>query len=166
MDAASNGEEGLPASTNEGESDCKCWSPKRSEEICMCHYAGGNAIHDINTDYMKDKKRSPGLHHQTTLSRRVLIQQMKELLNRADLMLQNNIRLQVLSQRLLQKSLRMQDLCVIAEDSDNMTEEIEGMSEGKECKPRQHDSMTEHYNAIVQDNGSMTEETSLGSRSG
>lgn len=166
MDAKSNGEEGLPASTTEGETDCKCWSPKGSEEICICHYGEGHAIHDINAGDMKDKKRSPGLRHQTTLSRRVLIQQLKELLNRSDLILQNNIRLQVLSQNLLCHSLRLQDLCVIAEDSDIMTEEIESMSQGKERKIQQHDSMTEHYTAIVEDNGSMTEEPSLGTRSG
>lgn len=166
MDAVRNGDEGLPASTNKGDTDCKCWSPQRSEEICMCNYVEGHAIQDINTGDMKDKKRSPGLQHQNKLSRRVLIQQLKELLTRSDLILQNSIRLQMLSQNLLQNSLRLQDMCVIAKDTESMTESIESMTEGNERMPQQNDSMTQHYTAIVQDNGSMTEEMSLGSRSG
>lgn len=166
MDAVSNAEEGLPASIYKGDTDCKCWSPKRSEEVCMCHYADGQTIHDINTGDMKEKSWSSGLQHQNTLSRRVVIQQLKELINRSDLILQNGIRLQMMSQNLLRKSIRLQDLCVMNQDSDSMTEEIESMSEGQQREPPQHDSMTQHYIAIVQDIGSMSEETSLGSRSG
>lgn len=162
MDVVSHGDEGLPVVSLEDDTDCKCWSPKRSEEICMCNYA----LQDMSTGDVKNTNRSPGLQHRNTLSRRVLIQQLKELLNRSDLILQNSIRLQILSQNLLQNSLRLQDLCVVAEDSESMTEEIESKSEGKNSIPQQNDSWTENYTAIVQDNGSMTEETSLGNRSG
>ena len=165
MDAVSNAKEGLHASSYKGDTDCKCWSPKRSEEVCMCHYAEGHTIHDINTGDMKEKSWSSGLRHQNTLSRRVVIQQLKELINRSDMILQNGIRLQMMSHNLLRKSIRLQDLCVMNQDSDSMIEEIESMSEGQLREPQQHDSMTQHYVAIVQDNGSMTE-TSLGSHSG
>lgn len=166
MDVVSKGDEELPASTSIGDTHCVCWSPKRSEEVCRCNYTKGHAIRDICSRDMKEKTRSSGLQNQNILGRRVLIQQLKELLHRSDLILQNSHRLQMLSQDLVQTSLRLQDLCVIAGDSMSMTEEIENMTEGNGFMPQQNDSLTGHYTAIVQDNGSMTEETSLGSRSG
>jgi hypothetical protein len=156
MDAVSNGDEGLPASTMKGDENCICWSPQRTEEICMCNYAEGHAAHDISTGVI----RSPGSHLHNKLSRRVLIQHLKELLLRSDVILQNSARLQMLSQNLLQKSLLMQDLCVIAEDNESMSERVLSMSEVNERLPQQNDSMTEHFTAIVQDYGSMSEGTS------
>ena len=129
MDIVINGDEGLPASLSRGDTHCKCWSPQRSEEICMCNYAEGRAIQDISTGVIRDKMRSPGLHHQNKLSRRVLIQHLEELLVQSDIILQNSIRLEMLSQKLLQNSRRMQDLCVIDDDTESMSEKVESMSE-------------------------------------
>ena len=160
MDAVSNGDEGLPASTMKGETNCICWSPQRTEEICVCNYAEFHVVQDISTGLVRDNNGSPGLHHLNKLSRRVLIQQLKELLLRSDLILQNSIHIQMLSQNLLQNSLRMQDLCVIAQDIESMYERVLSMSEVNERMPQENDNMTEHYTAVVQDYGSMTEETS------
>lgn len=159
MDAVSNGHEGLSASTIKGDTDCICWSPQRTEEICLCNCAEGHAVQDISTGDTMENKRSPGLHHHNKLSRRILIQHLNELLLRADLILHNSIRLQMLSQNLLQNSLRMQDLCVIAQDTESMCERVLSMSEVNERLPQQNDSMTENYTAVVHDYGGMSEET-------
>lgn len=84
--------------------------------------------------------------------------QLEELLLRSDIMLQNSIRLQIMSQNLLEKKLRLQDLCVIDEDNDRISEKIDS-------KIEENEQMTLESDSVTHQNDSMTSETSLGSRS-
>ena len=91
---------------------------------------------------------------------------MEELLIQLDIILQNNIHLQAVSESLLQTSLRLQDLCVIAEDSESMSEELVSKIEEKGRMHLEKGSMTHQIDSMPHENESMTEETSCSSRSG
>lgn len=157
-----NGEEGFRDTTKAGDGNCVCWSPQRTEEICMCNFAGGQ---DISAGDLKEKKRSPGLQHHNKLSRRVMKQQLQELLIRSDIILQNSIRLQIMSENLLQNSLRLQDLCVIAEDNESISEKLESKASDNERMHLETDSLAHHNDSVTTENESVTEVTSFGSRS-
>ena len=66
-------------------------------------------------------------------------QQLKELLIRSDIILQNSISLQIMSEKLLQSSIRMRDLCIIAEEKESLHEAPENDSRAQqiECMPQE-----------------------------
>lgn len=165
MDIVSNGEEGLDVTTSAGDRNCVCWSPQRTEEICMCNFPSGHVIPEISAGDVMEKQRSPGLRHHNKLGRRAMKHQLEELLIVSDLILQNSIRLQLMSENLLHHSMLLQDLCVISEDNESMSEPLESKIEENERVPEDNDSMTHKNDSMTQESGSMTGETSLGSRS-
>lgn len=141
MDTVDNGDEGMPGTTIEGDGNFKCGSPHCSEEICMCKYTVCTVIQNMSTGDINESKRSPGLEHQNKLSRQVMKQQLKELLIRSDMILGNSIRLQILSEKLLQDSIRMRDLCVIVEEKDSLLEVKERTPQENEIRARQFEGM-------------------------
>jgi hypothetical protein len=141
MDTLHNGDEGMPGTTVEGDAPCKCGSPHCSEEICMCKYTVGTVIQDMSTEDRNESKRNPGLQHHNKVNRQVMKQQLKELLIRSDMILQNSILLQSLSARLLQDSIRMRDLCVIAEEKESSPELKERTPQENESRARQIEGM-------------------------
>lgn len=163
MDIVNNGEKGLDAPTSAGDRNYVCWSPQRTEEICMCNFPSGHVTPEISAGDVMAKKRSLGLEHHNKLSRRALKQQLEELLIVSDL--QNSIRLQLMSENLLHHSMLLQDLCVISEDNESMSEQLESKIEENKRVPEENDSMTHKNDSMTQESGSMTGETSFGSRS-
>jgi hypothetical protein len=161
-----NGEEGFLVKTTVGDGNCVCWSPQRTEEICACNFANSHVIQHINAGDVMEKNMRPGLQHHKKLNRRVVKQQLQELLIRSDIILENSIRLQIMSHNLLQNSLRLQDLCVIASDNESMSEEFESKIEDNSRMPLECDSITHHNVSVTQENESVTEVMSFGSRSG
>ena len=141
MDTVSNGAEGIPGTTIEFDRNCKCGSPHCSEEICMCIYTIRVVIQDMSTGDINENKRSLGGQHLNKLSRQVMKQRLKELLITSDMILQNSISLQILSEKLLQNSTRMRDLCVIAEEKESLPEAKESMPQENDSRAQQIDSM-------------------------
>lgn len=131
----------------------------------MCNFASGRVVQDIIVGDVKEINRSPGLQHQPKLSRWVMKQQLEELLLRSDIMIQNSIRLQIMSQNLLEKNLRLQDLCVHDADNDSISEKTDSKIEDNQQMPMESDSVTHQNDSMTQDSESMTSETSFGSRS-
>ena len=157
-----NGEEGFLVKTTAGDGNCVCWSPQRTEEICACNFASGHVIQDISAGDVMENNMRPGLQHHKKLNSRVMKQQLQELLIRSDIILENNIRLQLMSENLLQKSLRLQDLCVIASNNESMSEELESKIEDNLRMPLECDSMTHDNDSVTQEIESVTEVMSFG----
>ena len=139
MDTVNNGNECMPGTSIVGDGACKCGSPHCSKEICMCKYTVGTVIQDMSTGDINENKSSTSLQHQNKLSRQAMKQQLKELLIRSDIILQNSISLQIMSEKLLQSSIRMRDLCVIAEEKKSLHEAPENDSRAQqiECMPQE-----------------------------
>lgn len=57
------------------------------------------------------------------------------------MILGNSIRLQILSEKLLQDSIRMRDLCVIVEEKDSLLEVKERTPQENEIRARQFEGM-------------------------
>jgi hypothetical protein len=163
MDTVSNSEEGVLMRTNAEDGICKCWSPQRTEEICMRNFGEGHVIEDISAGDAGETERSPGLQHQNKHSRRIMKEQLRELLIRSDIILQNSIRLQIMSANLLQQSLRLQDMCVIAEDNASMSGQSESPLEENNRMLLENDSKCQQKYSMTQERESSTEETSSGS---
>ena len=140
MDAVGAGDEGLPGTTIKGDGNCECGSPPCSEEICMCKYTVGTVIQDMSIGDLNENKRSPGLPHRNKLNRQAMRQQLKELIIRSDMILENNIRLQILSEKLLQNSIRMRDLCICVEEKESLPESKERMPQENDNRAHQVDS--------------------------
>ena len=144
METVSTGDEGLPGTTIKGDGNCGCGSIPCSEEICMCKYTVGTIIQDMSIGDMNENKKTPGLPHNKTSSRQVMKQQLKELLIRSDMIIENSIRLQILSEKLLLNSIQMRDLCVIVEGK-------ESVPESKECMPQENDSRAHQVDSRTQE---------------
>lgn len=110
----------------------------------MCKYTVGTIIQDMSIGDMNENKKTPGLPHNKTLSRQVMKQQLKELLIRSDMIIENSIRLQILSEKLLLNSIQMRDLCVIVEGK-------ESVPESKECMPQENDSRAHQVDSRTQE---------------
>jgi hypothetical protein len=143
MDVVDNGDAGLPEFTIKGDGSCECGSPPCGEEICINKYTIGTVIQDMSIGDINVNSRSPGLPHQNKLSRQVMKQQLKELLIRSNMILQNSIRLQGLSEKLLQNSIRMRDFCICIPEKESLHELNEQMPQGNDSMGHQVDSRTQ-----------------------